>query len=174
MIWGFWSSGSQKEPDGNKDHNSSSPAPSSRDTAFDQTPTSRSTSTTANQTSRPAGPSRATGDSAHDWNASLNATNWSHFLEPQTLIPTTLLVSGILFAVHIHRRFLRRIPTAPSIAPGLFRNRSLLGVVTRVGDGDNFRLFHTPGGRMLGWGWLRKVPTDRKQLKDKTVCATFP
>jgi len=40
-----------------------------------------------------------------------------------------------------------------------------------VGDGDNFRLYHTPGGRLLGWGWFpgRKVPTDPKELRQRTV-----
>ncbi len=33
-----------------------------------------------------------------------------------------------------------------------------------VGDADNFRLFHTPGGRLLGWGWLRQIPEARKDL----------
>jgi len=43
--------------------------------------------------------------------------------------------------------------------------------VTSVGDADNFRLFHTPGGRLTGWGWLpgRRVHDDKKWLKDKTV-----
>lgn len=36
----------------------------------------------------------------------------------------------------------------------------MFGQATSVGDGDNFRLYHTPGGRLLGWGWMpgRKVP----------------
>lgn len=40
-----------------------------------------------------------------------------------------------------------------------------------MGDGDGFRLFHTPGGRMLGWGWFpgRKIPVDRVGLKENTV-----
>jgi len=33
-----------------------------------------------------------------------------------------------------------------------------------VGDADNFRFFHTPGGRLLGWGWLRPVPISRKDI----------
>lgn len=40
-----------------------------------------------------------------------------------------------------------------------------------MGDGDNFRLYHTPGGKLTGWGWLpwKKVPTLKKELRDKTV-----
>lgn len=40
-----------------------------------------------------------------------------------------------------------------------------------MGDGDGFRLFHMPGGRLTGWEWLpwRKVPERRAGLKDNTV-----
>ncbi|CAK9436861.1 uncharacterized protein LODBEIA_P13830 [Lodderomyces beijingensis] len=41
------------------------------------------------------------------------------------------------------------------------------GYVTRVGDGDNFRMYHTPGGIILGWGWLRGVP--RKVPTEETL-----
>jgi len=43
-------------------------------------------------------------------------------------------------------------------------------MVTRVGDADNFHLFHMPGGRMAGWGWFpgRKIP-EKKALKNNTV-----
>ncbi|KAJ4290128.1 putative endonuclease lcl3 [Collariella sp. IMI 366227] len=65
--------------------------------------------------------------------------------------------------------YLRRFPAPSHITPKFFRRRSLLGKVTSVGDGDGFHLFHTPGGRLAGWGWLRRVPTDRKQLKGQTI-----
>jgi hypothetical protein len=47
----------------------------------------------------------------------------------------------------------------------------LFGTVTRVGDADNFHLFHTPGGRLAGWGWLpgRKIPEKKADLKNNTV-----
>jgi hypothetical protein len=64
---------------------------------------------------------------------------------------------------------LRHIPGSGHIAPSFFRRRSLLGKVTSVGDGDGFHMFHTPGGRLAGWGWLRSVPKDRKELKGRTV-----
>lgn len=97
--------------------------------------------------------------------------DWAAFAEPRTLIPTVLLTSGILFGLRFHRRYLRRIPDAPSISPSFLRRRSVFGKVTSVGDGDNFRIFHTPGGRIAGWGWLpwKKVPTNKKELKDNTV-----
>ncbi|KAK4142608.1 uncharacterized protein C8A04DRAFT_13103 [Dichotomopilus funicola] len=74
-----------------------------------------------------------------------------------------------LGAYSFYQSYLRRFPTPHHIAPGVFRNRSLFGKVTSVGDGDGFHLYHTPGGRLAGWGWLRRVPTDRKQLKGQTI-----
>ncbi|EFE41686.1 putative nuclease domain protein [Trichophyton verrucosum HKI 0517] len=141
MRWLFWTS------DNDKDECNCNSKPSS------------------NSNEKPSTLSRAT----KDWNALSNATNWSHFIEPSNLIPTILLTSGILFAVRIHRRYLRRIPEAPNISPSYLRQRSILGKVTSVGDGDNFRIYHTPGGMLAGWGWLRKVPTSKKDLKNNTV-----
>ncbi|KAL3481191.1 putative endonuclease lcl3 [Aspergillus californicus] len=97
--------------------------------------------------------------------------DWAAFTEPRTLVPTLILTSGILTLATIHRRYLRRIPDAPSIPPTFFRRRSIFGKVTSVGDGDNFRIYHTPGGRVAGWGWLpwKRIPTDKKELKDNTI-----
>ncbi|KAJ6080427.1 hypothetical protein N7467_010180 [Penicillium canescens] len=109
------------------------------------------------------------------WSSSANnpssVLDWRAFLEPRTLVPTLLLTSGILISVRIHRTYLRRIPDAPSISPSFLRRRSVFGQVTSVGDGDNFRIFHTPGGRLAGWGWVpwKKVPTAKKDLKDNTI-----
>ena len=68
---------------------------------------------------------------------------------------------------------MRRIPEASQIYSSFFRKRSLYGKVTSVGDADNFRLYHTPGGILLGWGWFpgRKVPTDPRELRQRTVGA---
>lgn len=74
-----------------------------------------------------------------------------------------------LGALQLYANYLRRIPGAAFIRPSFFRTRSLFGRVTGVGDGDGFHLFHTPGGKAVGWGWLRKVPETRKELKDRTV-----
>ncbi|PTB81415.1 P34-Arc-domain-containing protein [Trichoderma longibrachiatum ATCC 18648] len=74
-----------------------------------------------------------------------------------------------LAALQLYANYLRRIPGAAYVRPNFFRNRSLFGRVTSVGDGDNFHLFHTPGGRAVGWGWLRKVPETRKELKGRTI-----
>lgn len=105
------------------------------------------------------------------WTDSLNATDWSHYTDPRTVIPTVLLTTTILVSVRIYRLYLRRIPRATSVAPNFFRRRSLFGTVTRVGDGDNFHLYHTPGGRLAGWGWFpgRKIPEKKGDLKDRTV-----
>lgn len=107
-------------------------------------------------------------------NISDSVLDWGAFAESRTLISTVLLTSGILLAVRFHRSYLRRIPDAPSISPSFLRRRTIFGKVTSVGDGDNFRIFHTPGGRLAGWGWLpwKKIPTTKKELKDNTVCLT--
>jgi hypothetical protein len=105
------------------------------------------------------------------WADNLNATNWSHYTEPRTIISTVVLTTTILVSVRLYRSYLRRIPEATHIQPGFFRKRSLFGTVTRVGDADNFHLFHTPGGRLAGWGWFpgRKIPEKKADLKGKTV-----
>lgn len=105
------------------------------------------------------------------WTDSLNATNWSHYTEPRNVIPTLLLTGTALFLVRIYKTYLRRIPSTEYIKPDSFRRRSLFGVVTSVGDADNFRLYHTPGGRLAGWGWFpgMKIPRKREGLASKTV-----
>jgi len=96
------------------------------------------------------------------------------FSQPQTIVATAVLTTACLGLFKFYRSYLRRIPQATNITPGFLRRRSLVGKVTSVGDGDNFRFYHTPGGRLAGWGWLpgRRVPTDKKELKDKTVRQT--
>jgi hypothetical protein len=105
------------------------------------------------------------------WNEALELTKWSRYAEPKTLIPTLLLTSTVLLSVRVYRAYLRRIPEATYILPGFFRKRSIFGQVTRVGDGDNFHLYHTPGGRLAGWGWVpgRSVPTKQTDLRGRTV-----
>ena len=105
------------------------------------------------------------------WSDTLNATDWSHYRDPRNVIPVVILTSTALLSARLYRIYLRRIDQAGSIQPSFWRKRSLLGKVTSVGDADNFRLFHTPGGRLAGWGWLpwRKIPETNKELRDKTV-----
>ncbi|KAH3246033.1 putative endonuclease lcl3 [Aspergillus fumigatus] len=120
---------------------------------------------------RQAAASSTTTSKKKDWESSVTAIDWAAFTEARTIIPTLILTSGFLGAFYVHRRYLRRFPDAVSITPSYFRRRSLLGQVTSVGDGDNFRIYHTPGGRLAGWGWLpwKKIPTSKKELRDKTV-----
>ncbi|KAL9126154.1 MAG: hypothetical protein Q9217_004750 [Psora testacea] len=106
-----------------------------------------------------------------DWTTSLNRIDWSHYTDPRNLIPVILLTSTCIGSYAFYRSYLRRIPQAALIQQKFWRKRSLFGTVTRVGDGDNFHLFHTPGGRLAGWGWLpwRRVPEKGKELKDRTI-----
>ncbi|KAF2435782.1 SNase-domain-containing protein [Tothia fuscella] len=109
-----------------------------------------------------------------NWNSTLSTnplTDWSHYTQPSILIPTTIATGTTLFTISLYKKHLRRIPSTEYIKPDAYRRKSLFGHVTSVGDGDNFRLFHTPGGRMVGWGWLpgRRVPRERKELKERTI-----
>lgn len=96
------------------------------------------------------------------------------FTDPQTISAAVILTAASLGCFTFYKAYLRRIPQAINISPGFFRRRSIVGTVTSVGDGDNFRIYHTPGGRLAGWGWFpgRQVPTDKKKLKGETVNET--
>lgn len=157
MPWGLWSSQSSPAPGGNDSRSSSK---------------SNGTSTTPPpaKDDEPLFPSlHAEKKKAVSWNESLNATDWAHFAEPRNWVPTLLVTATALGLLQFYRSYLRRIPGTNYIHPGFFRRRSLLGRVTSVGDGDNFHLFHTPGGRLAGWGWLRKVPKSKKEVRGRTV-----
>jgi endonuclease YncB( thermonuclease family) len=107
------------------------------------------------------------------WAESLNATDWSQYTEARTVVPSIILTLTTLTVIRMYKSYLRRIPNVDYIKPELFRKRSLFGKVTSVGDADNFRFFHTPGGRLAGWEWLpwKTVPTKRDKLSAKTVCS---
>ena len=107
-------------------------------------------------------PSNPTSSRSFDW-------NWHSYTEPQTVISTIALTSACIGFYKFYRTFLRRIPAAVNVSPSFFRKRSVFGQVTSVGDGDNFRIFHTPGGRLAGWDWWRPIPKDKKALKNNTV-----
>ncbi|KAI4234641.1 MAG: hypothetical protein LQ349_003669 [Xanthoria aureola] len=98
-------------------------------------------------------------------------TDWSHYRDPRNIIPIVVLTGSAFVLSTFYRSYLKRIPQAINIEPEFWRKRSLFGQVTSVGDADNFRLFHTPGGRLAGWGLLpwRRVPGTAKELKEKTV-----
>ncbi|KAF2118374.1 hypothetical protein BDV96DRAFT_488947 [Lophiotrema nucula] len=106
------------------------------------------------------------------WIESAETTDWSNVLsEPGTLLPSIVFTVTTLSALRIYKSYFRRIPSVNHIKPNYFRRRSLFGRVTSVGDADNFRLFHTPGGKLAGWGWLpwKRVPTTREGLANKTI-----
>ncbi len=111
--------------------------------------------------------------SSNNGDAERRDASWdsSHYTEPRVLLSSLVLTATTLALLRLYQSYLRRIPSATGIQEAFFRRRSLLGRVTSVGDGDNFRLFHTPGGKLAGWDWLpgRKVPTKREALKDRTV-----
>lgn len=87
---------------------------------------------------------------------------------PKTILLLILLTYTTVTSYRVYKKFLVRIPTSLEIPPKYFRNRFYKGRVTSVGDGDNFHLYHTPGGTLGGWGWLRLIPQDRKQLRGNT------
>ncbi|KAG9070224.1 putative endonuclease lcl3 [Linnemannia hyalina] len=73
-------------------------------------------------------------------------------------------------AVLFYKKNLRRIPSAAYLTPNMLKGKRIMkGRVTSVGDSDNFRFYHTPGGIWAGWGWLRHVPSGTKALKDQTL-----
>lgn len=104
--------------------------------------------------------------------APYKSTSWpGTSTEPRTLIPSIALTVATVLGLRFYKSYLRRIPTVNHIKPDYFRRRSLFGKVTSVGDADNFRLYHTPGGRIAGWGWLpwKTVPAKRDALAKQTV-----
>ncbi|CUM66384.1 uncharacterized protein PRCAT00004048001 [Priceomyces carsonii] len=91
-------------------------------------------------------------------------------MNPQVLLMSAGLTTVAFVSHRLFKRYVQRIPSYLNITPEILdRQRKLYGKVTRVGDGDNFRFYHTPGGVLLGWGWIRKVPTNRSDLKDETL-----
>jgi len=96
------------------------------------------------------------------------------FTDPRSVVPAIAAAVTSVVAVRLYKTYLRRIPSVNHIKPDYFRRKGLFGQVTSVGDADNFRLYHTPGGRIAGWGWLpwKTVPT-KKGLTNQTVSLPF-
>ncbi|KAG0302523.1 putative endonuclease lcl3 [Dissophora globulifera] len=97
---------------------------------------------------------------------------------PEIHIPPSVepyLIATLVFgvattAVTLYKTRLRRISTSAYLTPNTLQGkRTLKGKVTSVGDSDNFRFYHTPGGIWAGWGWLRHVPSNSKELKNQTL-----
>ncbi|KAK9316187.1 hypothetical protein V1524DRAFT_469678 [Lipomyces starkeyi] len=93
------------------------------------------------------------------------------FFSLETFLESCALTGTVLLCGAFYYRYLRRFPTALSIPQSLYaKGRTLSGRVVFVGDGDNFRLYHTPGGIFAGWDWLRRKPQPRQlKLSGETI-----
>lgn len=90
--------------------------------------------------------------------------------DPQVIFLSGSLAASVFLSYRLYYRYFRRIQTYLDLTPRMLHDgRRLYGRVTRVGDGDNFRFFHTPGGPLLGWGWLKNVPEGRNNLQNETL-----
>ena len=115
---------------------------------------------------RPTKPiSDSSSDTGNDGDKSLvsgGESILSSIKRPDTLLSTLALTSALLLSARVYRKHLRRIPTAAHLPPSYLyasskspqgpkksffeRPKSLFGIVTSVGDADNFRIYHTPAG----------------------------
>ncbi|KAK9237581.1 hypothetical protein V1525DRAFT_403592 [Lipomyces kononenkoae] len=92
----------------------------------------------------------------------------------ETILGSCMLTGTVLLCCAFYSRYLRRFPTALSIPQSLYaQGRTLSGRVVFVGDGDNFRLYHTPGGIFAGWDWLRRVPYEHYWYPSTSVMHRF-
>ncbi|SPQ19281.1 3f5148ca-e4a1-4aa6-9f67-d20ee7ecbd77 [Thermothielavioides terrestris] len=123
---------------------------------------------TENDRSRPSRPPPPAKEDK-SWTDSIPRGIREHFSVPHNWLAPVAAAGLTLGLWTFYQSYLRRFPGTDHIAHSFFRRRSLFGTVTSVGDGDGFHMFHTPGGRLAGWGWLRRVPKDRKELKDRTI-----
>ncbi|WOO81283.1 putative endonuclease LCL3 [Vanrija pseudolonga] len=95
---------------------------------------------------------------------------WAHDPATVAALSASLAVLGTLGGVRVYRRFFKRIRNADSLSTAVLDKKPFIkGVVTRVGDGDNFRLYHTPGPFWRYPLKLRRVPSSPKELKDNTL-----
>lgn len=91
----------------------------------------------------------------------------SHLTSVDVVLLSLLLSGSFLGAYAGFNRYLKQFSKVTDIPASVFRKRWLYGKVTSVGDGDNFHFFHTPGGLLGGWGWLRELPKlPRIETKD--------
>ncbi|KAK9488002.1 hypothetical protein V1527DRAFT_459091 [Lipomyces starkeyi] len=96
------------------------------------------------------------------------------FFSVETFIESCALTGTVLLCGAFYYRYLRRFPTALSIPQSMYaKGRTLSGRVVFVGDGDNFRLYHTPGGIFAGWDWLRRVPYEHHWYTSTGIMRRF-
>ncbi|KIR68502.1 mitochondrial protein [Cryptococcus bacillisporus CA1873] len=75
-----------------------------------------------------------------------------------------------LLGVMGYRRYWKRIKNADYVTSELLRRRAWIkGIVTSVGDGDNLRLYHTPGPFFRYPFKIRSIPTTQKGLRNETI-----
>ena len=85
------------------------------------------------------------------------------------LIDSCLILGTVFGAIAGYRRYLRQYTSVESIPHTVFKRRWLYGKATSVGDGDNLRFYHMPGGLLGGWGIFREVPMlERQQVKTRS------
>jgi len=95
----------------------------------------------------------------------------------ESLPPPVLALSGFALGsmttvtvTLVYARFFRRLKNGDWLTPDYFaKRRWIKGVVTSVGDSDNFRLYHTPS---FGWRWpikFRRIPSAAKDLSNQTL-----
>ncbi|WVQ73158.1 hypothetical protein IAR50_002722 [Cryptococcus sp. DSM 104548] len=99
---------------------------------------------------------------------------------PLSQLPQDPVLVGIISAlgasaltlgsIAAYRKYWRRIRNADSVTMGMIDRKTWVrGVVTSVGDGDNMRLFHTPGPFYRYPFKFRSIPTTQKALKNETL-----
>lgn len=100
-------------------------------------------------------------------------TSLSEVLANPTAVAILSATSGAgltLISLRLYRRHWRRIRNAEEVTPGMIDGRRWInGTVTSVGDGDNFRLFHTPGPFYSYPIKIRSIPATTKELRNETL-----
>ncbi|PPR00271.1 hypothetical protein CVT26_009023 [Gymnopilus dilepis] len=110
---------------------------------------------------------------AVDDNAAIALWRKFHELPPSMLALAAFSLGSVtaVSSVMVYRRYGRRIRNVNHLTPDVLTGkRWLKGVVTSVGDADNFKFFHTPA--LGGYTWpfkFRSVPSIGKDLKDETL-----
>lgn len=88
-------------------------------------------------------------------------------IDTKIVIPAALLAVSFIALHRFYVKHLTRYKTSSHIPQNLLESKRhrLSGVITSVGDGDNFRLFHTP----FLYSSVNSVPKERKKLVGETI-----
>lgn len=99
-----------------------------------------------------------------------SSSKQSSFTSYETIVSSTVICASFVGGFYVYRSYLRRVANVYKIPDSFIKKRSMLGKVTSVGDADNFHFYHTPGGVLGGWGWLRHAPkVNSRGLKGQTI-----